>query len=582
MFRRADHDLPKDPDYPSDLHALGFVINEHGQFVKIEQPEQFFDFFHTDNERANQVRKERLHECVRQSVLASLAAQGVDQVYVYGAEVSMEKPQGPHTSILATNLERLKTKRDVLIVVNEDMQDLGIWAYRLLMREAGIDGGSAVGLVKQLQSWGVVSDSDDDGPARVSMIGRALKKLKLDGAEPETDNDNVPGLIVLNSGQLIYSHEHNKAMSQADWLGRPRATALTDHYRIDETHNRVPGHKTAEEHVANVFEHVLPALTRADVRLYVVGLSEGGEAVLKYLDAKFLADRQDPIGNKIEAIALMQPTHNPSQLQSAALATFLAGRRCRAYVMSDSPTGSLIGVPQSAPRTASFDDELQKLPDIQTGIAGQVKHGSGHHREGSASSTSPAIAIPGSSPDPVHPSVHIRTRSRPSCPLATSANSLIPSDWAPSRSLEAKSSTHSLSHSTVALQDSNASLPPASDGALEQSTDTISTSLALRAAADADARSASPDPYADVQVSCPTFSSGPLSDGVTEVLWPAVMEVVVQWLKDVAEEAEADRVAYLESRGSGVGFEGFEDGDAGDGVELDGDGQEGLVLGGEK
>ena len=74
----------------------------------------------------------------------------------------------------------------------------------------------------------------------------------------------------------------------------------------------------------------------------------------------------------------------------------------------------------------------------------------------------------------------------------------------------------------------------------------MSNSVALRNAA-AIEDELEPDPFADVHVSCPTFSSGPLSFEVTEMIWPTVMDDVVNWFKDVAEEAEETEYLAKES-----------------------------------
>ena len=551
MFRRTENNLPQDPDYPTDLRALGFKINEVGQFVSIDDGESFFHFFATDNDRANDVRKERIYGCVRQTVLSSLAAQGVKQLHVYGNRYSEEKPDKQHTTILATDLEKLKEKRDVVVVINEHMQDLGIWAYRLLLGEPGIRDGSAVGLVKALKAWGT-SKTTYDSVAGDDSLEQAVRKLNLDGASAEADGEsvehNTPGLIILNPGQLLYSHAQNKCMSQAEWMGRHKPSALVGHHRIDEAHNRVPGHENPDKHVAAAFDHVISYITRDDVRLYVVGLSEGGEAVLKYLDSKFSADPQDPVGNKIEAIALMQPSHNHEQLKSQALKTFLAGRRCRAYIMSDYPKGELLITPRVATPVA--------LANSGASLEAS-QHSIKHHREGSETSTSPAIAIPGTFP----PGTPAQESTYPG--IYTSTGSLTHP-----RSLEAKSSPATHPHNTTALQssiisqhasESTTSLPtgiplngslasaspyaapgssyPTGTDALEKSVSTLSNSLALRKQREDD-ENPEPNPYADEVVSCPTFSAGPVSEGVTELVWPGVMETVVEWFEDVAEEVE--------------------------------------------
>jgi len=41
-------------------------------------------------------------------------------------------------------------------------------------------------------------------------------------------------------------------------------------------------------------------------------------------------------------------------------------------------------------------------------------------------------------------------------------------------------------------------------------------------------------------VSCPTFSSG-VEGGVTEVIWPSVMDDVLEWFREVREMATAEQ-----------------------------------------
>lgn len=93
--------------YPFDLTQLGFKMNDEGQFVKIEAPDQFFDFFHTDNDRANEVRKEAIHTCARMIVKRELAQLGVAELYLSSTmgEVSTDKPMDRHTKIFATELD---------------------------------------------------------------------------------------------------------------------------------------------------------------------------------------------------------------------------------------------------------------------------------------------------------------------------------------------------------------------------------------------------------------------------------------------------------------------------------------------
>jgi hypothetical protein len=44
----------------ADLKMLGYFVDHNGCFRKIDAPEQFFDFFYTNNDRHNEVRGEAM------------------------------------------------------------------------------------------------------------------------------------------------------------------------------------------------------------------------------------------------------------------------------------------------------------------------------------------------------------------------------------------------------------------------------------------------------------------------------------------------------------------------------------------
>ena len=48
-------------------------------------------------------------------------------------------------------------------------------------------------------------------------------------------------MIILNPGQLLYSHRDSKSMSQTTWDARQIDTALDQPYAISEEHNKVQG-----------------------------------------------------------------------------------------------------------------------------------------------------------------------------------------------------------------------------------------------------------------------------------------------------------------------------------------------------
>ena len=495
MFRRLWNNLPKDPSYPADLTKLGYTLNAAGQFVKVSNPNELFQYHVTDNDRANEVHKEAMHECVRHTVLTELTALGVKEVYVHEDGVVDVKPEGPHIGILATELAELKEKRDVVVVAGESMQDLGIWAYRALMWEPGLEGGSAVGLIRRLRAYDPDAAQKAVHPGLLTAVANGLSKLKLDGTTQSKPTSQLsPGLVILNPGQLLYSYDLNKSMSQSTWLARPKPSALDDDIRIDPLHNRVPGHETPEKHIATVLEHILPRLTRKDARLYIVGISEGGEAVLKYVNAKLATNPDDEIGLKLEAIALCQPTHHAiGDVTTPALKTFL-GARAKSWVLDEAPKGKLLAVPGGLAPIVHYADS-----------AAQSRLLEDQEEDLEASNPTPFAVAPSTSEG-----------RNVDCDYERSA-------YDPPRP------------TTTALQQSASSITTKEPGdsigdLLEKSEQTLA-----KGQSEGDDEN-EPNPYAQDDVSCPTFSSG--VEGVAEMIWPAVMGDVLEWFKRVAEESD--------------------------------------------
>ncbi|KAK5717165.1 hypothetical protein LTR15_009054 [Elasticomyces elasticus] len=537
MYRRTSDNLPQDPTMPANLQALGFQVNGDNQFVKSGnssgKPVEFFDFYHTNNERANEVRREAIHECARKEVIAQLGKLGVKQVFMKGEQFLDMRPEGPHVAILATDLDVLKYKKDVVVVVNEHMQDLGIWAYRMLMREPGIDGGSAVGLVKKLQKW------NEEKPEMVSIhtAEDAIGKMKMDGTNDEgiASDDNTPGVIIMNPGELLYSHILNRSMSQATWLARGKSSAIGTNYMVHDVHNRVYRHEAPEAHVRSVLEYFIPSVTCEDVRLFFVGISQGGEHLLNCLDERLVADPDDFMGASMEVVALIQPTHVPEQLKSQALTTFLATQRARSYVSSEQPLSTLLAVPPS---------NMGKYVDTYASQVIEPPVNDTHEDSGSEASTSAPIGIAGAS-----------------IMNETMTDSLEPAFDSPEsyRSLQSKiSDSYSLPTSVSAMQQSMRSLP-SEPSSLERSGELVdrphadtadaadpqlgtsvsdlvnsTNSLAIdRAASEED-----PDQYdyGKDPVSCPTFSAG--IEDVSEMIWPAAMDAVLDWFGCLSEYAD--------------------------------------------
>ncbi|KAI9848565.1 MAG: hypothetical protein M1837_007234 [Sclerophora amabilis] len=301
MFRQVRSILPPDPQYPHDLVKLGYFINNDGYIKSIENPKQDFNFFINRNERYNLMQREAMNSCIRNIVIDRLTALHVPIVRLpIGATTSQR-----HVPVFVS--EALSTKKRVIVVFNESVQDLGIWAYRDIGNDGrgGIDRGSAVDFVKKVQSQ--PSDS--------------------------TNND-APGIIIANLGQLLWWRKGKQPVSFTTWDALPRKSAVHGPYRIDDVKNRVPENEDWEKHTAYVFEQVVGKLAAKDAKIDLIGLSDGGGEVVKYLNTHW-----SRWSSRIDAIAFGNPLHAKHEMTNPDFVKFLS-ERGRAYLCCPEPAGT--------------------------------------------------------------------------------------------------------------------------------------------------------------------------------------------------------------------------------------------------
>lgn len=365
VFVRNWFKMPADPYFPPDLEKLGFRINVKGQIVHSETG-KLYEYFISDNERVNEVHKEAVRECTREVLTKDLEQYQVKELFlegVDGAKIQELKPPNDHVKIYVTDPDILKLKSDVVVIVPERSQELGVWNYRHVLTDGGIVSGTALGLVEKLQETNLRDGQDATKEECRAVLGRKLAdadyaqmlatheewpdKLKervriseagVKGLTTEEVESAVvvPGVVILNPGQLIYSWKMEKSVSVNTWKAQSQDHAEADQFETRpefdhkpgdlrdpcEGHedgsfavrldwSKVPGHGSAQEHVETVLERVLPQLVPDNTRIWIVGISDGAEMLVNYMEAKLTEPGRDKIipGRKVKAIALMNSTH---------------------------------------------------------------------------------------------------------------------------------------------------------------------------------------------------------------------------------------------------------------------------------
>lgn len=146
--------------------------------------------------------------------------------------------------------------------------------------------------------------------------------------------DDVPGIIVANPGQLIWYRGGGRAVGYSEYYSLPRQTAVHEAFRIDPIRNRVPDNTNYAEHVRYILETVIPRMTQANAKFDIIGLEYTGDAAVQ-----FLAERWDTWSGRVNGICLGNPQFKQKELvgsnkNNKEFRNFLA-RRTRAYFVAD-------------------------------------------------------------------------------------------------------------------------------------------------------------------------------------------------------------------------------------------------------
>ncbi|KAH5245649.1 hypothetical protein HBI88_001180 [Parastagonospora nodorum] len=311
MFRRKEATMAPDHQYEANLKKLGFFVNDVGQVRMIGAPAKDFVYYSTNDDRVNEVRREAMWDCMCQETEKRVSALGINRIYL--PDFTTVKPKGKAVPILAPSPEILKTRKRVIVIVNDAVQDLGVLAYRHMQRDLGLNGGSVVNFIKEIVKRSATG-------AEAAKYDNIFK----DGFRLEDDN-NTPALVVMNTGQLLYSHKYEKAMTMRSWSAMPRKSVSHDMIRIHDVENRIEGHRDPREHVMSVFDNIIcdPDRIAPDAEVYVIAIEGGSEYMLNLLERDF-----KKYAGRVTAMALVHSLVDDLQVKDPNIRAFLCRRAC--------------------------------------------------------------------------------------------------------------------------------------------------------------------------------------------------------------------------------------------------------------
>ncbi|KAG8407401.1 hypothetical protein J3459_010680 [Metarhizium acridum] len=305
MFRRHWSGLPKDAAFPSDLKGLGYFVNDDDEIRSVESPEQYFKFFINKNSRINQRQRFEFDNALEDIIHKRLVAEGLEKIALpLGSMTS-----GKHVPVFAT--PDLPSKSRIIVFFGEPTKALGMLAGRVANGPGGINKGSLVSVVQELQKQ--VTSNKDSSP---------------------------PGVFIANPGQLYWWPEGRRMLTTTDSTAIPLPSLVHAGRRHIPGINTVVAHEAPEKHVESVFSTLLEVVGEC-TKVHLIAIGQSCELVTKFLDDK---TNWHAWKDRLDAMLLMGTVYPADDLANQALRDFMA-KRVRAYIVSAEPLDAPLAPP---------------------------------------------------------------------------------------------------------------------------------------------------------------------------------------------------------------------------------------------
>ncbi|KAH9889200.1 Arb2 domain-containing protein [Xylariomycetidae sp. FL2044] len=316
MFWRKISGLPKDPEFPFDMKELGYFINEHDEIRSIEDHDKYFKFFINRNQRWNDRQRFSMNTIIRRVVVSRIEEQGLNKVKL---PLGISDLSAPNLDIfVSANIEKATR---VVLIFGETVQEFCILAHRCVGGKGGINKGSMVSIVSAL-----------------------LKQ------HASTTDKSPPGIILANLGELFWWPEGKRALTHSGFNSVPMKSSAHKGQLFDEEKNTIPGSRTPHEHVAYIFEKVVPHFVNTKAGLQILGVGDGGDTVEEYLDSAPIWKQWE---QRIKCFANVGGVYSVEAIKCEGLKTFLR-EKARNYTNCEKPAGTVLSGPDGNPETATF------------------------------------------------------------------------------------------------------------------------------------------------------------------------------------------------------------------------------------
>ncbi|KAM7209723.1 Arb2 domain containing protein [Naviculisporaceae sp. PSN 640] len=303
MFRRKWSGLPADPIFGSDLAELGYFVNDEDEIRSLDDPDSYFKFFLTKNQRWNERQRFCFNSAIGQVLRQRLDNEGLKKVML---PLGTTDPSQPNLEIRVS--EDIDKKSRVVIFLGENNQEFGVLAHRVLGGKGGVNKGSVISLIQELKKQ--QSSAKDASP---------------------------PGIIIANPGEMSWWPEGKRTLTIAGRHAIPMSSAVQIGYHFTEKKHRVSENRDSVEHIRYMLEKVVPALVPETAKLDIITISTTAEEVQEYLSKDEVWSKLEP---RMNSLTIVGGWFDQSSVESEGFKKFLI-ERSQAYVQSGEDIGAL-------------------------------------------------------------------------------------------------------------------------------------------------------------------------------------------------------------------------------------------------
>ncbi|KAF2675319.1 hypothetical protein BT63DRAFT_409416 [Microthyrium microscopicum] len=332
MFRVLRGGLCLESEFPETLQGLGYAINKKNflrpvdSITKQIEPEGFFKYKISNNDRFNDRHKLNFNRAVRKEVVQQIAESGLlEPLYLLGKPgLTTTKPRKdtPFVPIYCSPKKKLlAAKRVVVIVQGSDDQWLW-WAWNDIEGAKSLTDSSVLGIAEELEKYPDVA------------------------------------LVMLNPCQLRYSYKSQQPCSFEDWEGQIRETTSHSSATVLDK-NLIAGHETPKKHLEYMFNHFInnPEYINPKAKIDIIGVNSGTDLVCQFLNKNW--NDYTPAYARLSAVA-MANFYTPYPLDKPECAKYL-GRKGRAWNKTEFAKDEIQAVPWDDPKNKDVGEVLSTI-----------------------------------------------------------------------------------------------------------------------------------------------------------------------------------------------------------------------------